>query len=312
VATKLTVVALLAKSSPALTLVAKTLAADIKLVTSKVEAVTPVASRDPVLAAVATKLTVVAFEAKSSPALTLVAKTLAADIKLVTSKVEAVIPDALRDPVLAAVATKLTVVALEAKSSPALTLVTKILAADIKLVTSKEEAVTPPASRDPVLAAEANKLTVVALLANRFAAEIRLVTSKVEAVTPAASRLPVLAAVDTKLVAVAFDTVSSLALILVANKLAADIKLVTSKVEVVTPAASKLLAVTPVAVTVCRLLEPLAIRVPVEILFSIKFTEVIFTAVTVPPTNRSPASLTLPDTSILPVVIEYKEASPLE
>jgi hypothetical protein len=41
-------------------------------------------------------------------------------------------------------------------------------------------------------------------------------------------------------------------------------------------------------------------------------TEVTFTAVTVPPTNRSPASLTLPDTSIFPVVIEFREANPVE
>jgi hypothetical protein len=41
-----------------------------------------------------------------------------------------------------------------------------------------------------------------------------------------------------------------------------------------------------------------------------RFTEVTLTAVTVPPTNRSPASLILPDTSILPVVIEFRDANP--
>ena len=59
------------------------------------------------------------------------------------------------------------------------------------------------------------------------------------------------------------------------------------------------------------MLGPLASKVPVEILFWIRFTEVTLTAVTVPPTNRSPASLILPDTSIFPVVMEFRDARPV-
>jgi hypothetical protein len=131
----------------ALIFVANILADEIKLVTSKLEVVIPPTSRDPVLAAVATKLTAVALLAKSSPALILLEKIFAAEINPVANRFEAVKPETLRVPILDVVATKLTVVALEAKSSPALTLVENRLAADIKYVTNNEEVVIPPTSK---------------------------------------------------------------------------------------------------------------------------------------------------------------------
>jgi hypothetical protein len=81
----------------ALIFVANRLAAEIKDVTNKLEVVTPVASRDPVLEAVATRFVVVASVANSSAALILVENRLDADINSVTNNVEVVIPPTLKD-----------------------------------------------------------------------------------------------------------------------------------------------------------------------------------------------------------------------
>jgi hypothetical protein len=185
-----------------------------------------------------------------------------------------------------------------ANSSAVLTLVANTFAADIRDVTNRLEVVIPVASKEPVLEAVATKLAAVTSVAvsldaltfvmKALAADIRDVTNKLAVVTPLVSKLPILACVATKFVVVMSVENISAELMLVANKLAADTKLVTNREDVVTPLTSKEVALIFVAVTVCKLLAPLASKVPVEMLFSIKLTEVTFTAVTVPPTTRSP------------------------